>query len=144
MRSNSTHFNGGPGASQGREGGLQVTYTTALFQVRGLYDEIRDAANGQLDNPFTASREYFAGVNVFLGQFKLQAVYQASRTSGMTNTPSGTPDDDRSVMGRRDVASYAGCSFDRGGLSRECKQRWRQRQHLHGRRFVQPVEAYIA
>jgi predicted porin len=89
--SNSTHFNGGPGATQGREGGVQVTYTTSLFQVRGLYDEIRDAANGQLDNPFTASREYFAGVNVFLGQFKIQAVYQASRTSGMTNTPSGTP-----------------------------------------------------
>ncbi|WP_404607346.1 porin [Caballeronia udeis] len=89
--SNATSFNGNGTTTQGREAGLQVTYTTSLFQLRGLYDEIRDAANGQLDNPFTASREYFAGVNVFLGQFKLQAVYQASRTSGMTNTPSGTP-----------------------------------------------------
>jgi len=89
--SNATSFNGNGTTAQGREAGLQVTYTTSLFQLRGLYDEIRDAANGQLDNPFTASREYFAGVNVFLGQFKIQAVYQASRTSGMTNTPSGTP-----------------------------------------------------
>ncbi len=60
--------------------------------MRGLYDEICDAANGQLNNPFTASREYLAGVNVFLGQFKIQAVYQASRTSGMTNTPTTTDD----------------------------------------------------
>ncbi len=89
--SNATSFNGNGTTPQGREDGLQLTYTTALFQLRGLYDEIRDRTNGTLDNPFTASREYFAGANVFLGQFKLQAVYQASRTSGMTDTPVGSP-----------------------------------------------------
>ncbi|WP_164708004.1 porin [Paraburkholderia phosphatilytica] len=88
--SNATSWNGNGTTSQGREDGLQLTYTNSLFQVRGLYDEIRNA-NGQLNNPFTASREYFAGVNVFLGQFKIQGVYQASRTSGMTGTAYGTP-----------------------------------------------------
>jgi predicted porin len=89
--SNATSFNGNGTTTQGREDGIQVTYTNSLFQLRGLYDEIRDAANGLLDDPFTASREYFAGVNVFLGQFKIQAVYQASRTSGITNSVAGTP-----------------------------------------------------
>ena len=87
--SNTTSWNGN-GTGSGRADGLQVTYTTSLFQLRGLYDELR-SANGQLNNPFTASREYFAGVNVFLGQFKVSAVYQASRTSGMTGTSAGTP-----------------------------------------------------
>ncbi|SDH96569.1 Outer membrane protein (porin) [Paraburkholderia phenazinium] len=89
--SNATNWNGNGTTTQGREDGLQLTYTNALFQLRGMYDEIRDPLNGALDNPFTASREYFAGANLFLGQFKLQAVYQASRTSGMTNTPVGSP-----------------------------------------------------
>jgi predicted porin len=89
--SNATSWNGNGTTPQGREDGLQITYTTSLFQLRGLYDEIRDATNGLLDDPFTASREYFAGVNVFLGQFKIQAVYQASRTSGITNAVPGQP-----------------------------------------------------
>jgi predicted porin len=97
--SNSTSFNGGPGAVQGREDGLQVTYTNSLFQLRGLYDEIRNPTTGSLGDPSTGSpagpfsfgREYFAGANVFLGQFKIQAVYQGVRTSGETNVPFGTP-----------------------------------------------------
>jgi predicted porin len=89
--SNATSWNGNNTTTQGREDGIQLTYTAALFQLRGIYDEIRDPVNGALDNPFKASREYTAGVNVFLGQFKIQAVYQASRTSGMTNTPLGSP-----------------------------------------------------
>lgn len=89
--SNATNWNGNNSTSQGREDGLQLTYTNALLQLRGMYDEIRDPVNGTLDNPFTASREYFAGANVFLGQFKIQAVYQASRTSGMSDAPTGTP-----------------------------------------------------
>ncbi|WP_031362542.1 porin [Caballeronia sordidicola] len=101
--SNTPGFNGSGGnpaaPGLGREGGLQVTYTNSLFQVRGLYDEIRNNVNGGLgdpaagspNGPFSYGREYFAGVNVFLGQFKIQAVYQASRTSGETNVPIGTP-----------------------------------------------------
>jgi predicted porin len=89
--SNATSWNGNDTTAQGREDGVHLTYTSSLFQLRAMYDEIRDRTNGALDNPFTASREYFAGANIFLGQFKIQAVYQGSRTSGMTNTPVGSP-----------------------------------------------------
>src|SRR5579863_5433134 len=97
--SNSTSWNGNGTTTQGREDGLQLTYTTSLFQVRGLYDEIRDPNSGQLNGQassalngaFTASRDYVAGVNVFLGQFKIQGVYEAIRTSGVTNAGLGTP-----------------------------------------------------
>ncbi|WP_179401648.1 porin [Burkholderia guangdongensis] len=80
--SNATSWNGNGTTTTGRQDGIQITYTNPLFQVRGLYDEIRDPANGKLDDVFNYSREYFAGVNVFLGQFKLQAVYQASHANG--------------------------------------------------------------
>lgn len=82
--SNSTHWNAPLTSStvdplgQGRSVGLQATYTASLFQVRGIYDEVRNPETGQFDNVFSYSREYFAGLNVFLGQFKVQAVYQAS------------------------------------------------------------------
>ena len=77
--SNSPHWNApGTATGQGRSDGLQVTYTSSLFQVRGIYDEVRDPVTGQFDNVFSYSREYFGGVNVFLGPLKLQAVYQAS------------------------------------------------------------------
>jgi predicted porin len=91
--SDSTSWNsdGNGQSAQGRQDGLQVTYTTALFQFRGLYDEVRDPTNGLLDNVFTASREYTAGMNVFLGPVRLSAVYQASRTSGIAGGTAGTP-----------------------------------------------------
>ncbi|MDC6131653.1 hypothetical protein PPH41_27940, partial [Burkholderia gladioli] len=44
-----------------RRAGLQLTYTNSLFQLRGIYDEARDPANGKLDDVFNYSREYFAG-----------------------------------------------------------------------------------
>jgi predicted porin len=89
--SNQTSWNGDSptGSGQGREDGIQLTYTSSLFQLRGLYDEIRNPTNGQLNGdptdtgPFSASREYTAMVNVFLGPFKVQGGYQAIRTSGM-------------------------------------------------------------
>jgi len=99
--SNATNWNGNNANGQGREAGLQVTYTSSLFQVRGLYDEIRNPANGSLNgtaaagsNPagtgaYNYSREYTAAVNVFLGQFKVQGAYQAIRTSGITNQVPG-------------------------------------------------------
>ncbi|MCX4145594.1 porin [Paraburkholderia madseniana] len=103
--SNATSWNGNGTTAQGREAGAQVTYTTSLFQIRGLYDEIRNPANGTLYGPtgtavntanigtgvFAASREYSALVNVFLGQFKIQAAYQAIRSAGATNVLPGQP-----------------------------------------------------
>ncbi|CAE6707637.1 hypothetical protein R69658_04420 [Paraburkholderia aspalathi] len=103
--SNATSWNGNGTTAQGREAGAQVTYTNSLFQVRGLYDEIRNPANGSLYGPtatgvntanigtgvFAASREYSALVNVFLGQFKIQAAYQAIRSAGATGVLPGTP-----------------------------------------------------
>ena len=103
--SNATNFNGNGTTPQGREGGAQITYTTSLFQLRGIYDEIRNPANGGLYGPntttanqgniaggvYAASREYTAAVNVFLGQFKLQGAYQATRSSGATGVLSGQP-----------------------------------------------------
>ncbi|MEM5342616.1 porin [Paraburkholderia azotifigens] len=96
--SNTTNWNGnnpvdanGNPTGQGREAGAQVTYTSSLFQVRGIYDEIRNPSTGLLTNSYNYSREYSALVNVFLGQFKIQGAYQAIRTSGITATTPGTP-----------------------------------------------------
>ncbi|GAB7522428.1 porin [Paraburkholderia sp. 2C] len=102
--SNATNWNGNGTTPQGREGGAQVTYTSSLFQIRGIYDEIRNPANGTLGGPidpvntgnvgqgvFAFSREYTAAVNVFLGQFKIQGAYQAIRTSGITAATIGQP-----------------------------------------------------
>jgi predicted porin len=108
--SNATNWNGNGTTAQGREGGAQVTYTSSLFQVRGMYDEIRNPSNGMLggnyiptdgggslggnsngNGIYAYSREYTAAVNVFLGQFKVQAVYQAIRSSGMANNLPGQP-----------------------------------------------------
>jgi predicted porin len=89
--SNATSFNGNGTTPQGRWAGLQLTYTNAHFQVRGIYDEIRSAQTGQFNDPFTASREYTAAVNVFLGPIKLQGAYQAIRTSGAPATTGVSP-----------------------------------------------------
>ncbi|WP_322103552.1 porin [Paraburkholderia sp. J41] len=97
--SNSTQWNAG------REDGLQLTYTNSLFQIRGLYDEIRNS-NGQLGGAydptgvnagntgqgiFAFGRDYMAMVNVFLGPFKIQGGYEALRSSGMTGQLPGQP-----------------------------------------------------
>ncbi|MBP0594908.1 porin [Paraburkholderia sp. LEh10] len=79
--SNATSWNGNGTTSQGRGDGIQLTYTSALFQVRGIYDEIRNPQNGALDDVYQFSREYFIGANVFLGSVKLSAAYQTSHAS---------------------------------------------------------------
>ncbi|KAA1010509.1 porin [Paraburkholderia panacisoli] len=103
--SNATSWNGNGTTAQGREAGAQITYTNSLFQIRGMYDEIRNPANGGLYGPhvdvinaanasggvFAASREYSAMFNVFLGQFKIQGAYQAIRSAGATNVLPGQP-----------------------------------------------------
>ncbi|SAL44798.1 exported outer membrane porin [Caballeronia choica] len=102
--SNATNWNGNGTTPQGREGGAQITYTSALFQIRGMYDEIRNPANGSLgggydpinggnvgQGVYAFSREYTAAFNVFLGQFKIQGAYQAIRSSGMAGQLPGEP-----------------------------------------------------
>jgi predicted porin len=96
--SNATSWNGNGTTDQGRQAGAQVTYTAPLFQIRGIYDEIRNPANGTLGGDYNGnngayaySREYTAMANVFLGQFKLQGGYQAIRSSGMTGQLPGQP-----------------------------------------------------
>ncbi|WP_322014427.1 porin [Paraburkholderia sp. J12] len=104
--SNQTSWNGDSTASgaQGREDGLQLTYTSSLFQIRGLYDEIRNPANGTLGGTYNAvnsgnvgqgvyafGRDYMAMINVFLGQFKIQGGYEAVRSSGMSGLAIGEP-----------------------------------------------------
>ncbi|MDR5756424.1 porin [Caballeronia sp. LZ035] len=97
--SNASSWNGNGTSPQGREAGAQITYTAPLFQVRGLYDEIRNPANGSLggayanggNGVYAYSREYTALLNVFLGSFKLQGGYQAIRSSGMSGLQPGQP-----------------------------------------------------
>ena len=104
--SNATNWNGNGTTPQGREAGAYITYTSPLFQIRGMYDEIRNPANGTLGgvyDPINAansgtvngvygySREYTAMFNLFLGQFKVQGAYQAIRSSGMTGQLPGQP-----------------------------------------------------
>ncbi len=106
---------------------------------------IRPQRRAERSVQLSASREYFAGLNVFLGQFKIQAVYQAVRTSGATGVsdrPRRRRLDQR--MGRCDVASNAGSSADRSHVSRQREQRRRQRDDLHDWRFVQPVQTHAA
>lgn len=78
--SNSTNWNGNGTTTQGRSDGIQLTYSSSLFQLRGIYDEWRDAANGRLDDVFNFSREYFAGANILLGKFKVQLSYQQAHS----------------------------------------------------------------
>lgn len=96
--SNATSWNGNGTTSDGRNAGAYVTYTNSTVQLRAMYDETRDPANGRFDDVFLYSREYTMAANVFLGPVKLQATYQASRTSGVT-AASGNPTTTNFVWG---------------------------------------------
>jgi len=92
--SDSTNFNGNTtvGTQNGRRDGLAATYTSSVFQVRGIYDEIRSSTGGFTD-VYASSREYFVGGNLFLGAFKLQAAWQGShapQAAGTAAAPSTT------------------------------------------------------
>src|SRR5476649_368047 len=67
-------FNSGAQGDFGRSDGIMLSYHSPLFDLRGIYDELRDS-NGRLSNIFTASREYFVGANVRVQKFKIQAAY---------------------------------------------------------------------
>ncbi len=71
---NQASFNTGPANDFGRSDGIMLSYHSALFDVRGIYDELRNS-NGKMDNIFSASREYFVGTNVYVQKFKIQAAY---------------------------------------------------------------------
>lgn len=71
---NQSNFNLGPRGDFGRSSGAQLTYTTQKFQIRAIYDELRDA-QGRFSDLFRASKEYAAMFNIFLGNVKLQAAY---------------------------------------------------------------------
>ena len=68
------NFNAGAPGEFGRSNGIMLSYHSPLFDLRGIYDELRDS-EGRLSNIFTASREYFVGANVRMQKFKIQAAY---------------------------------------------------------------------
>ncbi|KAJ3473102.1 hypothetical protein NLI96_g13130 [Meripilus lineatus] len=67
-------FNGGAPGEFGRSEGIMLSYHSSLFDVRGIYDELRDS-NGRLSNIFVTSREYFVGANLRVKKLKFQAAY---------------------------------------------------------------------
>lgn len=81
-------FNNGPDGDFGRSDGIMLSYHSHLFDVRGIYDELRDS-NGRLSNIFTASREYFVGGNLRVQKFKIQAAYTHYAAP---DTPAGMAD----------------------------------------------------
>ncbi|AJK49364.1 porin [Burkholderia plantarii] len=85
---NQTSFNTGPNNDFGRSDGIMLSYHSPLFDVRGIYDELRNS-NGKMDNVFTASREYFVGTNVYVQKFKVQAAYTHYSAP---DTPTGLAD----------------------------------------------------
>ncbi|KVD30153.1 hypothetical protein WK59_13260 [Burkholderia ubonensis] len=71
---NQPSFNKGAPGQFGRTDGVQLTYTSPWFQVRGIYDEMR-SANGTYSDLYLYSKEAIAMANVFLGPFKLQGAF---------------------------------------------------------------------
>jgi len=53
-------FNSGAHGELGRSDGIMLTYQSPLFDLRGIYDELRDSS-GRSSNIFTASREFLVG-----------------------------------------------------------------------------------
>ncbi|MCY0389436.1 porin [Robbsia sp. Bb-Pol-6] len=89
---NQTNFNQGAVGSYGRSTGAQLTYTNSLFQIRGLYDELRDS-NGRFSDLFNYSKEYVVAANVFLGSFKLQGAYTHMMAGDVTTAGAATAAD---------------------------------------------------
>jgi predicted porin len=67
-------FNQGAAGEFGRSDGIMITYHSPVFDLRGIYDELR-AQNGQMNNVFQASREFFVGTNIKIDKWKVQAAY---------------------------------------------------------------------
>lgn len=71
---NQTSFNKGAPGEYGRTDGVQLTYTSPFFQVRGIYDEMR-SSDGTYSDLYNYSKEAIAMVNLFLGGFKVSGAY---------------------------------------------------------------------
>ena len=69
------NFRGGTSTS------ASATYTIGGLNVRGVYEEIRDA-NGKLSDLYAASREYMAGAVYTWNALKFYAGYQQLASSG--------------------------------------------------------------
>lgn len=65
------NWNGTNSGPFGRSDGISLTYKSGPFDVRAIFDELRDA-NGRFSNVFTASREVMLASNVRLGRFTIQ------------------------------------------------------------------------
>jgi predicted porin len=65
----------------GRTTSASVNWNGAAFNVRGVYEEIRDA-NGKFSDPYTASREYMVGGTYTWEQLKFYVGYQELVSSG--------------------------------------------------------------
>jgi predicted porin len=85
---NQTSFNTGPQGDFGRSDGVMLTWHSPSVELRGIYDELRNA-NGQMDNIFTSSREYFLGTNVNIDPVKIQAAWTHYAAP---DTPAGLAD----------------------------------------------------
>jgi predicted porin len=81
-------FNNGPADDFGRSDGIMLSYHSPLFDVRGIYDELRDS-NGRFSNIFTSSREFFVGANVRVEKFTFQGAYTHYAAP---DTPAGIAD----------------------------------------------------
>ncbi|MDE1181734.1 porin [Paraburkholderia sp.] len=81
-------FNYGPTDDFGRSDGIMLTYHSQLFDVRGIYDELRDS-NGRFSNIFVSSREFFVGANVHFDAIKIQGAYTHYAAP---DTPAGLAD----------------------------------------------------
>ncbi|MBN3816308.1 porin [Paraburkholderia sp. Se-20369] len=89
---NSTvNFNSGDPGNAGKAGradGFALAYTNGDFQVRLLWDEIRNA-QGRQDNLFRYSREAFVGIRDRFGPWRVQAAYTHYSAP---DTPAGLSD----------------------------------------------------
>jgi predicted porin len=81
-------FNRGAPGEFGRSDGIMLTYHSHLFDVRGIYDELR-STDGRMSNVFTSSREYFVGTNVRVSKFTIQGAYTHLSAP---DTPAGLAD----------------------------------------------------
>ncbi|WP_429499239.1 porin [Robbsia andropogonis] len=71
---NQTGFNLGASGDFGRASGAQLTYTHPSFQLRAIYDDLRDP-NGRFSDLYRHSREWIGAVNVVVGRIKIQAAW---------------------------------------------------------------------
>ncbi|AXK63403.1 porin [Burkholderia sp. IDO3] len=81
-------FNNGASGEFGRSDGVMLTYRSPYFDVRGMYDALRDST-GKFTNVFTSSREYFVGGNMRIQKFTIQTAWTHYSAP---DTPAGLAD----------------------------------------------------